>query len=399
MRIPATAALCTIALLAAIPALAGRPKSATGTATPSPAPMDMSKPMDMAMPMSGACDPKSDSPIKAVADAVAAGLSEDPPAPPGYGKVLPPSVAAMLATKSFRQMHSTWHLVRDNWNCTATQAKAGDCTLISAADKATLTKEGWDPPRTTGQPGSGRDFICMHHMMIGMVNDALKKANDPSYPQVEGVPDSALPLGPNDPNWPMPPWPNVDPSTPEGKANLAKYGPAPSYKLPAQAALYQNKVATEYSQDSWLQKQDIDTLGLEFEEGIHGYLHMHLSATGANIPPDGMNCDGNTQPPCDWLGDPEDAHVNPAFWTVIHGWIEAKALRVVALNHPGVDPSAELTRECAAGGGPNWPYPAFEDANNKPMTAASMKGMPASADLDAVLSKFPRQTFKIVDPK
>lgn len=233
------------------------------------------------------------------------------PCPKNYDTKLPKAVSDMLASKDMREMHYKWHLVRDNWND------------IPKATQDKLAKAGWKPPRLAGDPGSGKDFICMHHQMIKMVNDSLKKSGDACYKEVKGW--NPIPWSPTNKAWPMP--------------KAAPGEDAPDYKLPAETAKYKKLVETEYTKDAWLKKQSIDSLGLEFERGIHGWMHMHWSGTGKDEPADPMKCT-TADSPCDWLGSPYTAHVNPVFWK-LHGWIEAEAERVAALNGTTLDKECE----------------------------------------------------------
>src|SRR5206468_4248359 len=154
---------------------------------------------------------------------------------------MPKKVVKYLASKPMREHHYLWHLVRTSWND------------IPAATKAKLEKQGWTPPRAQGDPGSGADFLCMHHKMIQDVDRQLASANVACYKEIDGW--NPIPWDPKDAKWPMP----------------SAMGANDGAKDPAETARYQELVDSKYSQDAWLKNEKtLDDLGREFEEGIHG---------------------------------------------------------------------------------------------------------------------------------
>ena len=117
----------------------------------------------------------------------------------GSAYVMPPEVVTLMASRQMRKHHFMWHATRNNWN------------QIDDATKQTLTDMGWLVARpATYENGtnildnfSGEDFLYMHHRMILTVNDILSKGNYAYGKKVKGWID--IP-GPNDPDFPVPPY-------------------------------------------------------------------------------------------------------------------------------------------------------------------------------------------------
>jgi hypothetical protein len=217
---------------------------------------------------------------------------------------LPPAVVAMLASPEMRIHHARWHYVRDRWN------------ELPAAEQTQLESEGWKPPRLTGEPNAGIDFLYMHRRMIEHVNAMLATIGDPAYPSVAGW--SPIPWNHADADWPMPP----------------VYHPDVAWaKEQSLTDLFQARVANRYESNSWLAARTLDAVGSEIESGIHNWMHMHWSDAPWYTGAPGQDPDDVRN---DYLGSTYSSHVNKAFWK-LHGWIDGRIGQWAAASRTTAD--------------------------------------------------------------
>jgi len=214
---------------------------------------------------------------------------------------LPALAIDMLASTQMREHHRTWHFVRARWH------------VLPAGQRKQFEAAGWKPPRLNpvrrqGEPpappadkGAGLDFLYMHRRMIGELNDLLTDIQNDAYPRVTGW--APIPWDHADADWSMPPV--YDPE-------LAMA------KNPQVTTQWQNTVASQFENQPWLATAELDRLGLEIENGIHNWLHMHWAADPWLKDPDTQD---ENDPRNDYLGSTYSSHVNKAFWK-LHGWID-----------------------------------------------------------------------------
>lgn len=214
---------------------------------------------------------------------------------------LPKAAIEMLASPTMRDHHRTWHFVRARWQ------------VLSTADRKKFEAAGWKPPRLNpitrpGEPpapppdqGAGLDFFHMHRRMIGDLNDLLTELHDATYPRVSGW--APIPWNHADNDWPMPPAYNTQVAW---------------AKDPQETARWRNEVSMKFENPVWLAQTTLDRLGLEIENGIHNWLHMHWASAPWFTDP---NTQDENDPRNDYLGDTYSSHVNKAFWK-LHGWID-----------------------------------------------------------------------------
>ncbi|MCG5220465.1 hypothetical protein [Streptosporangium sp. KLBMP 9127] len=257
------------------------------------------------------------------------------------GNALLPAAVAMLAGRSHRLRHSTWHTVRTSW-----------WRPLQEADRAEITQLGWgfarppfnDKGRLDLINGAGEDFLFMHRRMIRMVNDIYEQAGVPVIAAWGSIPGPDVPQFVYDET--------KDPQNP-GKV-IMKYSAARSGFMvpPAEAAFldifpeadrrtmkllkspdYLNFVMRplerSFTSSTYLSGLSLGALGNLLEFTIHNQMHMRW----ASIPRDAQ---GNVaqrddfdfaekwdDPAYDYLGEFYSSHVNPVFWR-LHGWVDAR---------------------------------------------------------------------------
>lgn len=238
----------------------------------------------------------------------------------GYADI-PPQVLSRLASERMRMYHALWHFVRDkpSWEG------------LPPAQKQPLIDEGWTPPRFAEEDGAGTDFLFMHRRMIEMVNAWAQQSppdgsgggdghgHNGGNDHGSGAADTSkhkgasafvvgwldVPWDHNDPVWPMP---EVDLTIP-GHKDL--FGRSKDYEV---TLYYRGRCADEFNDRTYLSSVTLDAFGTELEGSIHGWFHMHWSAS----PPANPNSLDTSN---DWLGSPFSSHVNRHFWK-LHGWID-----------------------------------------------------------------------------
>jgi len=216
---------------------------------------------------------------------------------------LPVQVKEKLATEEMRWRHRYWHLVKNPGFVN----NPSNAPIVSA-----LADINWTA-RLTGEPGSGLDFLFMHRMMIGNINQMLSIANDQNWPEVVGW--SEIPSAANDPDWPEPQIANLDdltqwPITVRDTIEAIE-------EARSQQALNRNlDIAAILRDPNFLSRNDItlDRYGELIETTVHNWMHMRF----ADVPPTNYE-DLSTDN--DWLGAPFSSHVGSYFWK-LHGWID-----------------------------------------------------------------------------
>jgi hypothetical protein len=227
--------------------------------------------------------------------------------------LLPKQLILTMAARARRMHNYLWHEVRDNW-------------LSYPPDlQDDVRKFGWEPPRPAldeeGNPNlknnSGEDYLYMHRQTIRYANTVLAKANEESYPRVEGW--LHLPP-PEDPDFPVPdPWfdagefPQITRFTERSKAEIT-------------FRKYLKPWEDLYTDPGFLKDISIGTLGALIQTTVHDTVKRRWSAVpGGRRPEPGPNVGTIPaewdDPRYDYLGDFYSMQVNPVYWQ-FYGWVD-----------------------------------------------------------------------------
>ena len=217
---------------------------------------------------------------------------------------LPSKLKQVLATRSIREHHAIWHLVRSRWG------------QLSDTRRKFYASLGWKPPRFLGHCLSGIDFLGMHREMIVKVKKFVQ-SHGSGIGQVGGW--QTIPWDHDDADWPMP---KNYPSNPD-----------PLSKLQFITGNYRREAEDRYLNNAWLKGICIDKMGILIESGIHAWMHMHWSADPWYKPYTGKDIDDVRN---DYLGSFYSSHVNKHFWK-LHGWIDDRITTWETANGTAAD--------------------------------------------------------------
>jgi hypothetical protein len=266
-----------------------------------------------------------------------------------------PNALSMLASKSHRLIHATWHTIRlyDIWWLILNEMdKQKICDLNWGLDRHPFTKQG----QLDLTNGSGEDFLFMHRLMITMVKDIyesqgvsyieswktipIPSAQQFSYSEQEDPQNPAKKiyrLNPLESGYMIPPAYFISNGPESEQEDLEDLKSLKFLKSSSYFTSIMRYLERQFKDRRKLSSFSLGELGNLLEFVIHNQMHMRWSSapidpvTGkppvnpeTGKPTGRGSFDFNEKwddPKYDYLGDFYSSHVNPVFWR-LHGWVD-----------------------------------------------------------------------------
>jgi hypothetical protein len=242
-----------------------------------------------------------------------------------------PSALSMVASKSHRLKHMTWHALRGVWNDLDETSKMKIQDLGWGLERPPFNKDGM----LVLDNGAGEDFLFMHRMMITMIRDDYASKGVPYIESWKTLPS---------PNTAQFSYSEQDDPEHTGK-KIYRFNSSDSgfmvppaqptdddslkfLKSPEFFRYVMSQLERQFKRESYLSALSLGALGNLLEFTIHNQMHMRWSSvsrdpkSGKPAIRDDFDFDPKwDDPKYDYLGEFYSSHVNPVFWR-LHGWID-----------------------------------------------------------------------------